>query len=287
MRFKLFNAFALSATLALTGCMGGGESSSADAGDVDVMTSAPSDQPPGGRALPRDFSKDVLIYAGTATAYGDSEALVSIVESKGLSYDTVSSSELDAMSVEQLADYGVIVWPGGFAGQMSSSLDTATRGRIRQAVREKGVSFVGICAGAFIAVSPSAKGGDAGPDWGFALVDEETMPYYHLEDEGTTEAMVTVEMAGGQKRDLVWWGGPYLPEKSFPNGTVARYSDTGEPAIAQTWAGNGFMILSGPHPEAPEDWRGKLGLTDEDGMDQDIAWDMIEAALKQKPMPTV
>jgi hypothetical protein len=218
---------------------------------------------------------DVLIYAGDAAAYDDPEALASIADSKGLTHRSVTSEELNQMSLDDLSKFGTIAWPGGYAGKMSDSLTQQTRDNIQRAVQERGVSFVGICAGAFIAVSPDTK-------WGFSLVKSETLPYYHLEDEGTDDAMVGVSMIQGGDRQLVWWGGPSLPE--WQGGVIARYSDNHQPAIAQTWAGNGLVILSGPHPEAPSNWRSKLGLDDSDGLDQEIAGQMLMAAAKQQPM---
>jgi hypothetical protein len=233
----------------------------------------------------RNFKTDLLIFNGVATATGDPEAIAAIAEREGLSYDIVTSAEIDAMSVEGIAGYGSIVWPGGYAGQMSSSLSATGRDRIRRAVVERGVSFVGFCAGAFIAVSPGAVDGQAGPDWGLALQDAKTLPYYHLEDEGTEYAMVKAQLADGTSRQLVWWGGPFLGEVN--GGVLARYNDTGQPAITQDWAGNGLMLLSGPHPEAPTDWRAKLNLSDSDGLDQDIAAGLLHAAVRAEPLPSM
>jgi glutamine amidotransferase-like uncharacterized protein len=238
----------------------------------------------------RKYKVDALVYAGDAAAFGDPEAISEILDSKKMTYHTVSSSELDSMSLDELSQYGMIIWPGGYAGQMSSSLQDSTREKIRKAVTENGVSYVGICAGAFIAVSAPAKAGAAGPSWGLSLMTNpkdptSLLPYYHLEDEGTEDAMVNLKMSDGSTRSLVWWGGPYLPE--VPKGVIARYEDTKEPAIIQTWAGKGFVILSGPHPEAPDNWRTKLGLTDSDGSDQDMAGNLFSAALNQKPMATL
>ncbi len=227
------------------------------------------------QATRSSHSTDVLIYAGDAAAYGDPEALTEISQSHGLTSKTVTSDDLNAMSLDELSKFGAIAWPGGYAGVMSKSLTEQTRDNIRRAVQERGVGFVGICAGAFIAVSPDTKSG-------LSVVTASELPYYHLEDEGTDDAMVGVTLTQGSERKLVWWGGPYLPE--WKGGVIARYSDTHQPAIAQTWSGNGLVILSGPHPEAPEDWRTKLGLTDSDGLDQDLAGQMLVAAAKQQPL---
>jgi hypothetical protein len=221
------------------------------------------------------YNTDVLIYAGDAAAYGDPEALTEIAKSRGMTSKAVTSAELNQMSLDDLSKFGVIAWPGGYAGVMSDSLTQQTRDNIQKAVKERGVGFVGICAGAFIAVSPDTKSG-------LSVVTASELPYYHLEDEGTDDAMVGVNFTQGSGRQLIWWGGPSLPE--WKGGVIARYSDTKQPAIAETWSGNGLVILSGPHPEAPEDWRTKLSLTDSDGLDQDYAGQMLEAAAKQQPM---
>lgn len=228
----------------------------------------------------------VLIYNGDSTAFGDAESLASILDQHQVSYQLASSEALNQMSLDEMAQYQLIIWPGGYAGQMSASLDASTREELRLAVNDRGVSFFGICAGAFIAVSPPKEAGEAGPSWGLSVLPApQLLDYYHLEDEGISEAMVDVLLPGNQSRSLVWWGGPKLPE--VPNGVIARYPDTREPAITQTQAGKGFVILSGPHPEAPLDWRDKLGLDDPDGHDFDLAWSLAEAALHRQPLPVV
>lgn len=235
---------------------------------------------PADNGAPAGRTADLLIFQGAATAYGDAESIAAIADSRGWTYDIVSSAELDAMSDDAIASYGTIAWPGGYAGQMSASLDRGTRDRIQRVVHERGVSFVGFCAGAFIAISPDTS-------WGFALMKQETLPYYHLEDKGVPAAMTPIRMSDGSTRELVWWGGPKLPEVSGPgSGVIGRYTDTQEPAIIQTRVGNGLMILSGPHPEAPADWRGKLGLSDSDGLegDQELAARLLEAGLRRAPL---
>lgn len=45
---------------------------------------------------------------------------------------------------------------------------------------------------------------------------------------------------------------------AWAGGVVARYSD-GKAAISQAYSGKGFVVLSGPHPEAPQGWRNTAG----------------------------
>ncbi len=229
-------------------------------------------------ASKRAYRVGALIYHGVATAYGDTESISKILDSNGITHQDVTSEELNRLSVEELSQYGMIVWPGGYAGQMSASLEPATRERVRLAVRERGVSYVGICAGAFIAVSPAPTPGVDGPEWGLAIIPAETLPYYHLEDEGVDYSLVSLELAAGRRGDIVWWGGPTLPEVA--HGVIARYGDNREPAIIQTQAGQGRVILSGPHPEAPRSWRTKLGLAESDGLDHKLAGQLFRAALE-------
>src|SRR5687768_8745061 len=61
----------------------------------------------------RTYSTDVLVFNGAGTASADSNALIEIAKAQGLSHDVVSSSELGAMTAEELSRYGLILWPGG------------------------------------------------------------------------------------------------------------------------------------------------------------------------------
>ena len=235
--------------------------------------------------IKRDYRIGALIYHGAATAFGDVESISEILDAQGITHQDVTSEELNQMTVEELTQFGMIVWPGGYAGQMSASLYPATRDRVRRAVRERGVNFVGICAGAFIAVSPAAPSSAEGPEWGLSIIDAETLPYYHLEGEGLEYSLVDLEISSGIRIGVVWWGGPTLPEVS--HGVLARYLDNHEPAVIQTQAGFGWVFLAGPHPEAPHSLRVKLGLRSSDGLDHEFAGQIFRAALGQEIMTPV
>src|SRR5437868_4092261 len=72
--------------------------------------------------IPHVYKTGALLYAGEFTAFGDAESLASIMDSHGMSYRAVSSAELNNMSLDDLSQYGAIVWPGGYATEMSNSL---------------------------------------------------------------------------------------------------------------------------------------------------------------------
>src|SRR5262249_40348174 len=61
--------------------------------------------------------KDFLIYAGSSAATDDPEAIADVAQANGWTYDLVTADDFNKMSVDELATYGAIAWPGGYAGQ--------------------------------------------------------------------------------------------------------------------------------------------------------------------------
>lgn len=273
----VFNIFVLSACGASAADAGG------SASGVSQFQVPASDGKVGPLSEARHYTTDLLIYDGTAAAYYDDDSLQSIAESKGLKVKRATSAEINNMTLDDLAGYGAIVWPGGYADEMSKSLTADTRGRIRQAVLDRGVGYMGICAGAWMGVGPKPSGN---PDWGLALVPSPVLDEWTPPGAGPDDfVMVDVKVAGqGKSRNMAWWGGPKLPE--IPGGVMARYGD-GTPAMVQTWEGHGFVVLTSPHPEAPQIWRDEHSASDSDGLDFDLALGLMKAAMDQKPLQTL
>ncbi len=259
-------------------------------GPVPTKTITPSPEPtasptpmpspsPSPTTEPRRFLVDAMIFNGVGVNASNGQALIDLVASHGLSYEVIDSAKLNSMPLDQLLKYGVFVWPGGDANQMNSALTSETRVRVRQAVRQ-GVGYAGFCAGAWIAVGPDAL--NKAPYWGFAIASGDYLKvFYPLVPPPPDGFMVWVQFPDGSKRNVVWWQGPFL-WKSLGS-IIAKYAD-GSSAISETWSGLGYVTLSGVHTEAPQSWRDGIGLVDSDGLDLDIAWDMIDAALKQRPL---
>ncbi|MCM2278928.1 MAG: hypothetical protein NDJ89_12705 [Oligoflexia bacterium] len=226
------------------------------------------------------YKTAVLLFNGTGVSTSDWQNTEQIVKSMGLSYQLVNSSQLDSLTLDQIASFGTIIVPGGSGGTIAGNLSAGTRLRLRQAVRERGVGYVGFCAGAWVAVGPEAETQNTAA-YGFAVAKGAVLDLFLPGGRAPTAAMVDVTFsASGAHRQLVWWGGPSTPE--WAGGVVARY-DSGEPAISETVAGKGTVVISGPHPEAPQGWRATAG-TDSDGLDYDIAIAMIRSALEKLPM---
>jgi glutamine amidotransferase-like uncharacterized protein len=250
-----------------------------DAGSQDPQNPILS---PGGN--PGAFT-DVMIYNGIGVSTSDWQATEEIVSShsrqgRGWTYRLVNSAELNAMSLEEIASFGVIVVPGGKGGTITSYLNSSTRLNLRRAVQEFGVGYVGFCAGAWIAVGPEADTPEVA-SYGLAVAEGVVLSTYWPDgNTSLTADIVPVTLQDGTVRNLVWWGGPSTPEwklASGQSGVLGRYK-TGQPAISQTVSGRGVVVISGPHPEAPQSWWATAG-TDPDGLDWDLAERMIDGAL--------
>jgi glutamine amidotransferase-like uncharacterized protein len=273
-----FPAFLLTLTTAtLTGCQSEGDSLSInalpDTSKVDPVN--PSEDSP-------KSGKDVLLFNGTGVATSDWQNTEKLIAGQGWSYSLINSAELNAMTLEEISSYRLIVVPGGKGGSIANALTPSARLRVRQAVRDRGVGYVGFCAGAWISVGPEAEG-NATAAYGLAVAPGTVLPSYWPDgNTNLTAAMVKVSLADGSSRQLVWWGGPSTPE--WTGGVIGRYP-TGAPAISQKWSGKGLVVISGPHPEAPQGWRATAG-TDSDGLDYELAIAMMTSAMNGRPMAT-
>lgn len=192
----------------------------------------------------------------------------------------MTSDELDRMSLDELSQFKMLIFPGGGGSTQANSLGADTHARLRAAVQERGVSYIGFCAGAFIAVAPAPESGKD-VSYGFGIVNGPFLDYYYLENQGKLISMTLESFADGTKRDLLWYGGPVTPNTA--GGVVAKYPN-GDPAITQIWSGKGFVMLSAIHPAAPQRIRDLYGLRDSDGLDYELTWKLLDSAINQRPL---
>jgi hypothetical protein len=219
----------------------------------------------------------VLLFNGMGISTTDWQSLEKIIQSMGLTYQLVNSATLNAMSLAQMETYRLIIIPGGNSNVINNYLTKSTRIRVRQAVRDGGVSFLGICAGAYAAVGIDSLSNTTAY-YGFAVAQGDYLTSWN---PALLTAIPKISFADGSSRYVIWWDGPSTPE--YRGGVVARYPN-GKPAISETWTGKGFVMVSGPHPEAPSSWWWDTG-TDPDGVDHDIAIKLIRATLNRTPLP--
>lgn len=286
---------------------GGGAASGASASDVDggafcnpgggadggVGTEAGSPSPESGvteagpaeagggsdGAPGRSYTTGVLVFTGDGTwgtEIGDLEAML---DAHGVTYQEATSAQLDAMSAQDMAAFGVIYIPGGEGGTEAGDTLPQTHANLRTAVQQLGVSYVGFCAGAFVAVAPAPTGG-GDVSYGFGVVDGPVLDYYTGPGSDQTYEQTLESYPDGTTENILWYGGPVTPA----TGVIARYP-TGDPAISEMWSGNGLVLIGGVHPDLSQGSLDALGVSP-DTPAQDIAWKIFQAALTQQPLPT-
>jgi len=238
-----------------------------------------SDPAPGPAA--RVWSTDALLFTGSGTWSTEVSNLRTILGANGASFREATSAQLNAMSLDELSGFGVLIFPGGAGGTEASSLTSQTHANLRAAVQLRGVGYIGFCAGAFIGEAPApAAGGDV--SYGLGIVDGPILDYYYLENQGTDIAMTLASFPDGSTRDLLWYGGPVTPGGAGV--VIAKYPD-GSPMISQLRSGKGLAVLVGTHPTANPATLSALGVSSSDGIHQDFAWSLIHAAMQGKTLP--
>src|SRR5262245_6219312 len=210
----------------------------------------------------------VLLFNGSGTSPNDVAAIAKILNENHFSYTTASSGQLNGMSESQLSAYHLLIVPGGNFEQIGNGLASSTTSNVRNAVRV-GLNYLGICAGAFLAGNS--------PYNGLNLTSGVQFGFYALEGQGVRKAAVPIAIAGSPALDHYWEDGPQL---TGWGDVVAKYSD-GTPAIVEGSFGDGLVILSGIHPEAPESWRGGMTFTTPASVDNAYAATLVDAAVNR------
>jgi glutamine amidotransferase-like uncharacterized protein len=224
-----------------------------------------------GCASSEPIAAPILLFDGHGTSPGDVAAIEEILRDNGLAYSTANSSRLNSISESQLKTYQLLVVPGGNFEVMGNSITPGTAAKIRTAVGG-GLGYLGICAGAFLA--------GASPYNGLNLSGGVKFPFYSLENRGIRKAPVTVTTVLGASIEVYWEDGPQLAGWGH---VVARYPD-GTPAVTQGRFGDGWVVLSGVHPEAPESWRRNMPFSTSVAMSRTFAVTLIDAALNRKSL---
>jgi glutamine amidotransferase-like uncharacterized protein len=229
---------------------------------------------PGASAVPLTSGRvpPILLFNGTGTSPNDVAAIESLLEKSRISYSTASSPQLDEMSAAQLRAYHLIIVPGGDFTRIGIGLKKTTTAKLHNAV-QYGVNYLGICGGAFFA--------GRSPYNGLNLTSGVQFGFYSAERRGVRKAAVAISGARTPTLDQYWEDGPQLTGW----GAVAGKYPDGTPAVVQGQSGNGWIILTGVHPEAPESWRNGMDFSTPASADHDYAVTLIRAALERRPLP--
>ena len=215
----------------------------------------------------------ILLFNGTGSSPNDVKAVEAILKSDNLNYSTANSSQLNGMGESQMRGHRLLIIPGGNFVDMGNHLTARTTVNIRNAV-QSGLNYLGICAGGFLAGNS--------PYNGLNLTSGVRFGFYSAERRGIRKTAVTIAGAGAPPLEQYWEDGP---EFTGWGAVVGKYPD-GTPAIVQGTAGNGWVILSGVHPEAPASWRRGMTFVTPASVDHAYALTLIRAALNRTSLPT-
>jgi glutamine amidotransferase-like uncharacterized protein len=233
----------------------------------------------------------VLLFNGTGASRNDVAAIETILDKSALRYSTVNSFQLNGMAESQISGRRLLIVPGGNFVQMGGSLTVGTSANVRNAVKG-GLNYLGICAGGFLAgrfpaqynsfnLSSGVKFGFFFPGRNAAFpgqvsdlfgFDPKVGPHYEPH-----KAAVRITTPEGPALDQYWEDGPQF---TGWGDVVGRYPD-GSPAIVEGSFGQGWVMLSGVHPEAPETWRRGMVFKTAVSDDQEYARTLIVAALNR------
>jgi glutamine amidotransferase-like uncharacterized protein len=217
--------------------------------------------------------KPVLLFTGTGTSPCDVVAIEAIMDNVHLDYATANSAQLNGLTESQLRAYRLLLVPGGHFIDMGKGLTAVTATNIHNAVYN-GMNYLGICAGGFLA-------GKSAYYNGFNLASGVTFGFYSAEEKNIRKAAVPIAIAGGPKMDHYWQDGPQF---TGWGAVVAKYPD-GKPAIVEGKLGRGWIILTGIHAEAPENWRNGMSFNTSANADNAYAAKLIVAALQRSSLP--
>jgi glutamine amidotransferase-like uncharacterized protein len=209
------------------------------------------------------------LFTGTGTSPNDVAAIETILNGSHLRYSTVNSFQLNRMAESRISGYRLLIVAGGNFVDMGNSLTASTAANVRNAVKG-GLNYLGLCAGGFLAGSFPARyksfNLSSGVQFGF-----------YAEKNGTHKAAVRIATAEGPALDQYWEDGPQFTGWGE---VVGKYPD-GTPAIVEESVGQGWVILSGIHPEAPASWRRGMAFNTPVSPDTAYARTLILTALNR------
>lgn len=223
--------------------------------------------PPASKTAP-----PILLFGGAGTSANNVSAVENVLKDEHLEYATVNSRQLNGMSEAQLMAYQLLIVPGGNFIDMSESLTPNTTANVHNAV-QGGLNYLGLCAGAFLAAHGTYNS--------LNLTSGVRFGFYAAEARGIRKAAVMITDADTSALEQYWEDGPQL------NGwgaVVGKYPD-GTAAVVEGPSGQGWVILSGVHPEAPESWRRGLTFSTPANVDHAYAGKLIQAALHRTSLP--
>ncbi len=172
------------------------------------------------------------------------------------------------IGIDELATAKIWIQPGGNAIEVATAVGPEIINHLRSFVFNGG-GYLGFCAGAFLA---DHWVDDNHTVAGLDILNAETEDYV----KNPNPIIVFINWLG-KARFLYYQEGPYFIVRDPANAKVVASYEDGKPAVVYSQYGRGHVAVSGPHPEAPEKWRKIDALADADGLDIDLALEMISS----------
>ena len=203
--------------------------------------------------FPVTHARTIGIFNGAGTCEGCGETVGAFFEAR---HDKVIYLNEKTLNAATLSKIEVYVQPGG-SDDIDETLNALVPAQIR-ALRQfvnRGGSYLGICAGAYLAARISVMGSGK-PAYALIELDE-------VEAEITSsEPTLLPVLWQGKKLWLYSQSGPHLGTTAPTGVTVlGRYQRSGRIAGLITNYGKGKVMLIGPHLEAGSDWYQADGLS--------------------------
>lgn len=202
-------------------------------------------------------------------AYDDAGVSRSLLEVLAVldQYPDVAYERIKANAIREgkLADYDVLIHPGGSGSKQAGSLEESGRDRVREFV-DGGGGFVGICAGSYLASSDYS--------WSLHILDAKVVDRAHWA-RGHGDVQIRLTDAGKKLLEcdedlqtILYYQGPLLAPADKPEvpdyEPLATYETEiakngapegvmkGTTAIAAGSFGKGRVVCFSPHPEKTE-----------------------------------
>lgn len=212
---------------------------------------------------------EALVYKGPGSCEAEcSESAALMAQMAGLTVRYVGPEETDPQIFD---DAKVWIQPGGKSSIVAKTMNSKLKDLIRAFIN-RGGGYVGFCAGGFLATKMIADRGIEGlgilPGTNDLYVEEEVR---------------TLELSTPQgPRHVYWEGGPFFNLSATDVAEPMSYYPNASIASVRAPYGAGRVYVTGLHPEAPQSWRDYYKIKDQDGLDYDMAIEMINWAIFKK-----
>lgn len=209
------------------------------------------------------------------------EHLKMFLSENGYSYVSISAAKILGGYLEQQQP-DVLIMPGGSSWKYLEKLGINGASKIRAFI-DAGGGYVGICAGAFYAVSLREGGHATGP-YGIGLLEGTAYDGTALGTAPFKDGMLDFDMFGQNTpatQRMVLLGGPSFRYSDDEAGLkqvvrVANFQKINEPAMITFNFGAGRVFLAGPHLEVEEN-RTNWGSS---RFDPESDWPLLDAMVK-------